>query len=96
MPKAVKIDREGIRALLKSSEVGAHIDTVADGVAERARNHSSVRDHIMDVETDSGVSDRVRAVVTIMHPGGLGVQAKHGVLSKAVADSGLTFRGASQ
>lgn len=92
MPRQIRLDHGGMGELLKSDGVASLVDDAADLVQQRALNHPSVQTHGMPVETASGVSDRARAIVTIMHAGGLGVQAKHGVLSRAVADTGLSFR----
>jgi hypothetical protein len=92
----VKIDRSGIQALLKSSGVASEVEGYADGIAASVLSHPSVASRDIDVETASGVSDRARTIVTIMHAAGLGLQAKHGVLSRAVGDSGLKFVGRAE
>ena len=91
----VRLDRSGVAALLKSSGVASEISSTAGRVADAVRADAAVARHSMPVSTASGVSDRARSIVTIMHAGGLGVQAKHGSLSRAVASTGLAFKGAA-
>ncbi|MHD0024506.1 hypothetical protein ACQX2E_09580 [Corynebacterium diphtheriae] len=43
-------------------------------------------------KVDRDRTGRPRGMVTIAHPGGLAMQAKHGVLTKAAAENGLDIR----
>lgn len=86
----VRLDSAGIAELLQSSGVRKVVDSAADAVADNARGAAEVQRHGMRVLTDSGTSDRARAIVTIAHAGGLGVQGKHGTLTRAVSAAGLS------
>lgn len=78
-----KADRSGIKELLKSPEIAALINATARRVA------SSVQADDLPVEVDQYTTDRRAASVTIAHPAGLAMQAKHGALTKAAAAAGL-------
>ena len=91
----VRLDNAGVAELLKSPALGE----VITGYGETVRGHlaadAAVTRNNMPVGSISGISDRVRTIVTIKHPGGLGVQAKHGSLTKAVSAAGLSMKGST-
>lgn len=90
MARRVKLDHAGMAALLKSQGVKEVVSGYADSVAGYAAVAPEVVRHSMDVSvTDRQSAARVRSVVTIRHPGGLGVQAKYGTLTRAIAAAGL-------
>lgn len=88
----VELDHEGIAEVLKSAEVRAQINGFADQIAARVERDGSVRRHGMPVLSGSYTTDRAAAAVTIAHPGGLGVQARHGTLTRAAGEVGLEVR----
>lgn len=92
MARRVRLDSKGIEELLRSPGVAAEVTSGASRVREVASGDAAVMRHRMPVRMASGFSDRARAIVTIAHPGGLGVQAKYGSLTKAVAAAGLSSR----
>lgn len=89
MASRVKLDRAGLIAVLKSSEVA----NVVEGMAERvADNIDGTQAHDGPVEVGvmpSERGDRAGALVTIMHPAGIGLEAKHGVMTRAASAAGL-------
>lgn len=90
MARRVRLDPKGMEDLLRSPGVAAEVTSTAGRVREIARGDAAVMRHRMPVRSTSGFTDRARAIVTIAHPGGLGVQAKYGSLTKAVAAAGLS------
>lgn len=85
----VRLDHDGMAELLKSSGVADVVGNVADSVADNVRGHSAVTRNSLPVDVRHGQSDRARSIVAITHPAGLAVQAKHGVLTRAVSAAGL-------
>ncbi|OZV74771.1 hypothetical protein CA850_29785 [Micromonospora echinospora] len=85
----VKIDYDGVRAILKSEGVGALIDGATEAVRAQVASHQSVVRHRMPVDADRYQTDREAGAVTIAHAGGLAVQAKYGALTQAAAAAGL-------
>lgn len=90
----LRLDIGGIRALRNSGPVRGLLTDYAGRVAVDAASHPSLQRHGMQMLTSPARPGRNRAtaVVTIAHPGGLGAQAKYGVLTSAVAANGLSAR----
>jgi hypothetical protein len=90
----ITLDHSGMRELLRSSGVQRVVEQRADAVADAASAAPEVRRNGMTVirSKASAGRNRARAIVTIAHPGGLAVQAKHGTLSRAVTAAGMTSR----
>ncbi|MDV6271102.1 hypothetical protein [Rhodococcus globerulus] len=87
MASKFKLDHEGVRQILKSPEAQAACMELAKQVA----GNVSVRDGV-DVLVRPYNSDRAGAQVIIAHPGGLGMQAKYGALTRAAASVGLSVK----
>lgn len=85
----VVLDSGGIEQVLKSEGVAAAVNSAAQSIAAQAQ---AARPDIT-VETGSGTTDRAVASVTLAHPKGLAVQAKHGTLTRAAAAAGLEVKG---
>lgn len=98
---AVRLNKAGVAQILKSSELQRAVTAAAEQVADNVRAQNikvGDRDggkHEVDlpVKVSSSTTDRARATVTITHPAGQAVQAKHGALTKAAAQAGLDVRG---
>lgn len=96
----VKLDRKGVEAILKSAGAHKMVQDAAEAVAANVRDQNikvGDRDggaHERDLPVKVGVTttDRAHAVVTLAHPAGEAVQAKHGALTKAAAQAGLNVR----
>jgi hypothetical protein len=84
-----QLDRAGIAEILKSQEMAAAVDDLAEKIAADVR--STVDDDV-PVDVDSYTTDRAAAAVTIVHPTGMGLQARNGVLTRAAAAAGLDVR----
>lgn len=91
---SLRLDVPGLVDLRNSVGVRTLLSEVAEDVAEAARAAPETQRHRMPVRATLAKAGRRRAsaVVGVMHPGGLGVQAKHGTLSRAVAAVGLSRR----
>lgn len=87
MSAKFNLDREGVKEILNSPEAQAACMELAQQVA----GNVSVKDGV-DVIVRPYNSDRAGASVFIAHPGGLGLQAKHGALTRAAATVGLTVK----
>jgi hypothetical protein len=98
MARNVKLNSRGIEEVAKSREMRAVITDLAEQIADNARAQG-VRvegepgDTPLPVEVSSYITDRARSSVILAHPAGLAVQAKHGTLSRAASQAGLTVRG---
>lgn len=98
---AISLDSRGISELLKSAGVRAATERAAEAVADAVRSQNiSVGDRDggphereLPVTVTVTTTDRAHANVTIAHPAGQAVQAKHGALTKAAAQAGLDVRG---
>jgi hypothetical protein len=79
----IEMDFAGIGDLLASAEVQADIDRRAEAVADAARNRGVTveSDNVpVPVVVTSAGKKRARALVTLDHPAGLAVEAKHRLL----------------
>lgn len=93
----IKLDHAGIAEILKSSEMAAAVTEIAENIADNARG--IMVEHVpgdiplpVEVKTRVGPT-RVEASVTLAHPSGLAVQAKHGVLTGGAAGAGHEVTG---
>lgn len=100
MARRVRLDSDGIGAVLRSSEVSGMVRVLGERVAAAARAEDSVSRHgaevvVAEYTAQGGRlrSPRPAVAVTVKHPGGLGMEAKYGVLSRAAASAGLRMRG---
>lgn len=83
-----KLDRAGIRQLLKSREIASAVNDLARKVAANAA-HTTQAGVVLPIVVDEYTTDRAAASVTIAHPAGIATQAKYGTLTKAAAAAGL-------
>ena len=90
MPDRVRLDHAGIAELLRSTGVMDAVEDAANAVRQNAEADPAVVRHDVPVEVRTGVSDRARAIVTLAHPAGIGIQAKHGSLTRATTAAGLS------
>jgi hypothetical protein len=88
----VRLDSSGIAAMLRSSPVARVVEDAAESVRAQAEGDPAVVRNGVPVRVRTGTSDRARAVVALAHPAGIGIQAKHGSLSRAVSAAGLSLR----
>lgn len=81
----VTLDSAGMEEMLKSAPVAAAVMAEAEKVANAVRADPNVLRHEMqdDVITGPLTTDRAVAYITIAHAGGMGMEAKHGTLSRA-------------
>lgn len=94
----VKLSSRGIEAVAKSREVAAAVERLANEVADVVRSQGVFVEGVpgataLPVEVSVYETDRARASVTIAHPSGLAVQAKHGALTRAASAVGLEVKG---
>lgn len=87
----IKLDHAGIGAMLRSPEVAAAIGAQTSAVRGNVTLPAHHADR-MPVKTESYTTDRAAGAVTIAHAGGLGVEAKYGVLVRAASAAGLEVR----
>lgn len=85
----VKIDSDGMAELLKSAGIMTAVENAAYVVRDNAASDPAVVRHGVPVGVRTGYTDRARAVVALAHPAGIGIQAKHGTLTRAVSAAGL-------
>lgn len=86
----VKLNRSGMRDLLRSEGVQAMLGRRAERVADVVRSAGIRVEGVpgkteLPVEVDIRAGkNRARATVAIDHPAGLAVEAKHGVLTASI------------
>lgn len=95
---SVRLDPQGMKRLAQSAGIRKAVERAAEAVAENVRSQNHRVEGIPgDVELPVRVSvyetDRARASVTLAHPSGMAVQAKHGALTRAASEIGLEVRG---
>jgi hypothetical protein len=95
----VRISSAGAAEILKSAGVMAATKDAAEQVADNVRGQNITVGAMegggeMDLPVTVTVTttDRAHANVTLAHPAGQAVQAKHGALTKAAAQAGLDVR----
>lgn len=100
MAGKVKLDHGGIAALLKSGEMQALVNEAAEQIAGNIRSQGvtvgafhGAGEIPLPVEVSTMTTDRAHASVTLAHPAGVAVQAKHGALTKAASEVGLPVKG---
>lgn len=88
----VRLDSSGIRSILKSPEIAAAVHREAEDIADALRaDDAIVRNELVGrVLVDGYVTDRAASSVTIGHPAGIPIQAKHGSLTRAAERTGHT------
>ena len=90
----------GVAAILRGPAMHAATRAAAEAVAENVRAlNIRVGDkdggkHEVDlpVKVEMTTTDRAHANVTLAHPAGQSVQAKHGALTKGAAQAGLDVK----
>lgn len=88
----LELDHAGIAELLKSSGIRSLVDGAAADIAGIVEGQGQMVNNgteALPVVVDSYTTDRHAASVTLAHPAGLAVQAKHGTLTRAAAGAGL-------
>lgn len=94
----VNLNHAGIASILQSPTMQRLIRAKTEQIADKVRNMNIDVDgdpgkYALPVTTDVSVTDRARGRVTLAHPAGEAVQAKHGALTKAAAQSGMDVGG---
>ena len=94
MPTQIKLNSAGMLAMLKSVEVAAAVHAQAEAVAANVRADPNMarRGIVDEVSVDDYTTDRAATSVTITHAAGLGMEGKHGVLTKAARAAGLEVK----
>lgn len=99
MPRAFegfRVDRDGVAEILHSPELAAHIKALAEEIATGARSqgHRVTSGELLPVDVlHDPAPDRVGYTVAVKHPAGMGMEAKHGVLTRAAGALGLDVHG---
>jgi hypothetical protein len=100
MASHIRLNHKGVEQILKSAPMAAAVKAAAERVAENVRGmgikvgdkDGGPREYDLPVTVTMTTTDRAHANVTIAHPAGQAVQAKHGALTKAAAQAGLDVR----
>ena len=92
-----RVDTDSMGEFLRTSpELAAHVKELAEQVATNARSqgHRVTSDEMLPVDVlDDPAPDRVAFTVAVQHPAGMGMEAKHGVLTRAAEALGLNVHG---
>lgn len=97
----VRLNSAGVAKILKSTEMRRAITKATEAVADNVRaqgikvgdHDGGPREYPLPVKVEVETTDRIKGRVTLAHPAGMAVQAKHGALTKAAAQAGLDVRG---
>ena len=90
----VDLNHRGMRGLLRDEVMRLDMERRAERVAQRAREaHILVEgvpgDVVLPIKVTSGIGrTRAHARVTIAHPSGVAVEAKHGLLTRSLDAAG--------
>lgn len=95
MAAKFRLDRKGIVEILQSAAVGDLVQSTAQDVVSNVPAYEAHSGETVRADVRMGLSDRRRAVVALVHPSSDAIEAKHGILSQAVAAAGLTLGGSS-
>ena len=97
----VDLDRSGVGVVAKSAQMMDAVEDAANRIAANvgaqgliATSGATKSAALITAVVSTGVTDRDRATVTIQHPAGLAMQARHGVLTKAASMAGLEVKAA--
>lgn len=98
---SVRLNSSAVEAMLKSGAMRKAVQAAAETVAQNVRAQGvkvggfkgDSGEIDLPVTVSMSTTDRAHASVTIAHPAGQAVQAKHGALTKAAAQAGLDVRG---
>ncbi|MBM7771729.1 hypothetical protein JOD54_001933 [Actinokineospora baliensis] len=91
-----ELDRDGVAEILRGPELAAAVHELADQVATaaRAQGHTVTSGEPLPVEVvDDPAPDRAGTTVAVRHPAGVGMEAHHGVLTRAAVAAGLDVEG---
>ena len=92
MASTIKLDAAGLAEIL-TNQMRGPVDAVAAKIAAGVDTGSvDARVTVRSGVTDDMKINRAHASVTIAHPAGLAMQAKHGTLTKAAAAAGLEVK----
>jgi hypothetical protein len=97
----VRLNSVGVAAVLRSDAMHRAVEDAAEAVADNVRaqgitvgdKDGGSHEYALPVTVRMSTTDRAHANVTLAHPAGQAVQAKHGSLTKAAAQAGLDVKG---
>jgi hypothetical protein len=100
MANRIRLNHKGVEQVLKSAPMAAAVKAKAEQVAQNVRDQNikvgdrdgGKHEYDLPVKVTMTTTDRAHANVTITHPAGEAVQAKHGALTKAAAQAGLDVK----
>lgn len=93
----IKLNHEGIAAILKGPRMAAAVQAAAEQVAGNVRGmeikvgdvDGGQHEYDLPITVTMVTTDRAHGIVALAHPAGEAVQAKHGALTKAAGQAGL-------
>jgi hypothetical protein len=99
--KGVRLNSKGIARILKAPPMDAAVKRAAESVKANVEalnirvgdKDGGQHEKPLPVTVTTSTTDRAHANVTLAHPAGAAVQAKHGALTKAAAQAGLDVNG---
>lgn len=100
----IKLDPKGLESVATGSDMHNAIDALAEQIADNVRSQGHMVEGepgdmalpvkvYSDLTTTDMRTNRARAAVSLAHPSGQAVQAKHGALTKAAAQAGAEVKG---
>jgi hypothetical protein len=84
------LDRRGVRQVLTSPEMAAHVNGVAHRIANNVRGRLPDPSAVVRVEPYS--TDRAAASVVVLDVRAMAWQARDGILTRAAGDAGVEVR----
>lgn len=85
----VRLNHDGVRAILNSTEVREVIDSASESVGSRTRESYAGINSEAEVVVESYTTDRAAGRVLVKHPVAMGYEAKYGALTSAALAEGL-------
>lgn len=97
MGKNIRLDHKGLAQILQSEEMHHLVQETAEQIGRNVEAQGitvgsfkgGTGEIPVPVEVDVTTMDRAHGRVTLAHPAGIAVQAKHGALTKAASAVGL-------
>lgn len=93
MARTYRADRAGIVAMLKSAEVGDLVQGIAEEVVASVPSYVAHSGETVKADARHDITDRRRSMVALVHPSSDAIEAKHGLLARAVAAAGYELKG---
>lgn len=87
----IKLDDAGMKEMLRNNPREL-INSLGASIGSEVEASSSIAEHDVEVTVRPYTTDRAGCAVSIVGAGGLAIEAKHALLTRAAARAGLQVR----